>query len=147
MKKIQREVVTYKDVYVSVDGKEFGTEADCTAWENSYRGTMAASWALIKKEAVNDNDLGIPYSNDDNECYVIKPRNLDDIVVINAYIESVTYGNGRMLTSEHIGKLVVLDFGYDRDFCDAYILEDHVAKITKYIAEVADKFNEEKEEN
>lgn len=40
MKKIQREVKTYKDIFVSVDGKEFETEANCREWEKSYKGTL-----------------------------------------------------------------------------------------------------------
>ena len=56
MKKIQKEEtkVIVKDIFVSVDGKEFTNEADCKAWETSYRGTLEASWALIKKKKVFD---------------------------------------------------------------------------------------------
>ena len=148
MKKIQREetVVVRKEVYVSVDGKEFENEADCKAWENSYKGTLEASWKLIKKEEVSDCNLGIAYSNDDHECYAIKPKNLDEIVVINAYIASSTYNNGDKLTSAHIGKLIVLNFGYDHDYCDVIILEDHLNKLKEHISELEGKLNEEKEE-
>ena len=148
MKKIQREEtkVIYTDIYVSVDGKEFTNEADCKAWENSYRGTLEASWKLIDKKEVSDCDYGMPWSSEDNECYAIKPKNLDEIVLINAYISGTTSVEGK-LTTQHIGKLLLLNFGYDHDWCDAYVLEDHLAKLTERIAQLEAEMNGEKEEN
>lgn len=135
MKKIQQEVKTYKNIYVSVDGKEFENEADCRAWENSYKGTLEASWKLIKKVEAGTPELGLPWSSDDHECYLVKPKNLEEITLINAYIASSTYDDRAVLTIEHIGKLIALDFGYDHDYCSAHILSEHINKITSYIAE------------
>ena len=147
MKKIQQELKIYKDIYVSVDGKEFKTEEECKAWENSYKGTLAASFAEIKKVEAYSTSLGLPYSNDDQECYVIKPKDLNEIALINAYIQSSTYdGGGPRLTAKHIGKLTILNFGYDHDYCDVYLLEDHINSITKCIADLEDKLAE-KENN
>lgn len=145
MKKIQQEVKTYKNIYVSVDGKEFENEADCRAWENSYKGTIEASWKLIKKVEAGTAELGLPWSCDDHECYIIRPKNLDEITLINAYIDSSTSNNGAKLTTQHIGKLVALNFGYDHDWCDAFILADRISEITKYIAEKENELNEGEE--
>ena len=145
MKKIQREVVIAKDIYVSVDGKEFENEENCKAWEKSYKGTLEASWKLIDKKAVSDCELGLPWSNDDNECYAIKPKNLDEIVLINAYINGTTSVEGRLTTS-HIGKLLILNFGYDHEWCDVYVLTDHIAKITERVAKLEAEMNGAKEE-
>ena len=142
MKKIQREVKTYKDVFVSVDGKEFSNETDCKEWEASYNGTMAASWSKIKKIEVNSCSLGVPYSNDDYECYMIKPKDLEEITLINAYVRSATYNNCTTLDASHIGKLVILNFGYDHDYCDAFTLADHLKDITDYAAKIENKMNE-----
>lgn len=151
MKKIQREEtkVIYTDIYVSVDGREFTNEADCRAWENSYRGTLEASWQLIDKKKICDCDYGLPWSSEDNECYAIKPKNLDEIVFLNAYIYTSTYGNAvaTALTTEHIGKLVILNFGYDHDWCNVHILADHIAKLTERVANLEAEMNGEKEEN
>lgn len=148
MRKIQREEtkVIYTDIYVSVDGKEFTNEADCKAWENSYRGTLEASWALIDKKKVCDCDFGIPWSSEDHECYAIKPKNLDEIVLINAYIKAKTGDNGK-LTTNHIGKLLILNFGYDYDFCDVDVLTEHLARVTEQIAKLEAEMNGEKEEH
>lgn len=149
MRKIQREEtkVIIKDIFVSVDGKEFDNEADCKAWENSYKGTLAASWETMNKVKAYSCDLGLPWANDDQECYVVEPKNIDDIAFINAYINSSTYGNSEgTLTIKHIGKSIVLNFGYDHDYCDIYVLADHLATITKYIETLESKLHE-KEEN
>ena len=142
MKKIQQEVKTYKDIYVSVDGKNFETEADCREWEKSYRGTLEASWNKVKKVEVNSASLGLPWSGDDHECYIIKPKDLDEIVLINAYIDCTTCSGTMLLTTEHIGKLIALNFGYDHDYCDRYLIDDILVDIKNYIAKMADKLEE-----
>lgn len=150
MRKIQREEtkVIYKDIYVSVDGKEFDNEADCNAWEKSYQGTINASWERIKKIKVDATEIGYPGGNEDDECYVIEPKSLDEIVLINAYIKSSTYDDFAVtLTTEHIGKLVALNFGYDHEWCGRYILADLVANITKKIAKLEAEMNGAKEES
>ena len=142
MKKIQREVKTYKDIYVSVDGKEFANEADCMKWEASYKGTIEASWRLVKKLEVNSTDLGLPWSSDDHECYVVEPKSIEDITLINAYIQSSTDIDRAILTTAHIGGMIVLNFGYDHDYCDMYVLSEHIDKIKKYIAALDSKMHE-----
>lgn len=147
MKKIQKreEIVKYTDIYVSVDGKEFTNEADCRAWEKSYRGTLEASWKLVEKKEVSGGDYGVAWTSDDDECYVIKPKTLDDIVFINAYIEGTTCETGE-LTTEHIGKLIFINFGYDHDWCSVTVLEENLAKVAERIAKLEAEFNGEKEE-
>jgi hypothetical protein len=145
MRKIQREVKSYTDIYVSVDGREFTNEVDCKAWESSYKGTLEASWKLIDKKQVSDCDYGFAWSSEDHECYAIKPKNLDEIVLINAYIKATT-GNDGTLTTKHIGKLLILNFGYDHDYCDVDVLTEHLAKITEKIAKLEAEMNGEKEE-
>lgn len=147
MKKIQREEtkVIYTDIYVSVDGREFTNEADCKAWEKSYEGTITASWKLLNKKEVCNCDYGFAWSSDDHECYAIKPKNLDEIVLINAYIKATT-GSNTTLTTEHIGKVCILNFGYDHDWCDVDILADHFSKVTERIAKLEAEMNGEKEE-
>lgn len=143
MKRIQREVVTKKDIFVSADGKEFEKEADCAAWERSYKGMLEASWCKIKKEEVSDTDYGIPYSSEDHECYVIKPKNLDELAIVNAYIQATTNNYGNYIPADSIGKLIVLNFGYDHDYCDVHVLSDHMNKLLGRVAEMEGKFSDE----
>jgi hypothetical protein len=147
MKMIQREEtkVIYTDIYVSVDGREFANEADCRAWEKSYEGTLEASWKLLNKKEVSNCDYGFAWSSEDHECYAIKPKNLDEIVLINAYIKATT-GSNTTLTTEHIGKVLILNFGYDHDWCDVGILAEQLAKVTSNIAKLEAEMNGAKEE-
>ena len=139
MKKIQKEITTYKDIFVSVDGREFTTAEDCEKWEKSYKGTLETSWKLIKKKEVCDCDFGFPWSSEDHECYALKPKNLDEIVLMNAYIKAETGEDGG-LTTEHIDKLIILNFGCDRYGCDVDILSEHLAKVTERIANLEKEF-------
>ena len=135
MKKITKEetkVIT-REFYVSVDGKEFTNEEDCKQWENSYKGTLSASWYLLKKQEINAGLAGIPYGCDDYECYLLKPSNLEELTLINAYMASVTYNNCPTLTTDYINQLIILNFGYDQDYCDVYKVENHLSRITEYI--------------
>lgn len=143
MKKITREetkIIT-KEFYISVDGREFEQENDCQNWEKSYKGTLAASWELIKKEKICGCDLGLPGATYDDECYILKPSNLEEITLINAYLDAFIYDSCQTLTTEHINKLICFNFGYDCDFCDVYIIENHLNKITEFITKITNKIN------
>lgn len=143
MKKIQREVKTYEDIYVSVDGREFKNEVDCKQWEASYKGTLAESWRQIKKLEVDSCDIGLPGASYDYACYAIRPKNLEEITLINAYIHSSTCQGAVTLTAEQIGKLIVLNFGYDHDYCDWYVMEDHIKRLTERVADLEEAIDKE----
>lgn len=140
MKKEAKMYTMYKEVYVSVDGKEFGTEKACRRWEESYRGTLEASWKLIPKVPVDATELGLPWSHDDDECYLLTPKDFDEITLLNAYIQDTCSSD--ILTTNHIGKSVVLNFGTCGDICDIYILEDHVDRIINYAEKLKAKLKE-----
>jgi hypothetical protein len=65
--------------------------------------------------------------------------------LINAYIKATTYSEGK-LTTEHIGQLIMLDFGYDHDYCDIWELSERIEAITSNIAKLEAEMNGEKEE-
>ena len=134
MKKTMKEITTTKEIWVSKDGKEWEKEEDCKKWEESYECTMEALFGNIAKTTANTFELGLPYNCNDDECYLVKPKTMDDIVIINAYIKAVVYDStNAVLTDKHIGKVVALNFGYGRDWCSVYEMGDHLESITKYI--------------
>lgn len=141
MKKETKAVTTYKEVYISVDGKEFETEQACRYWEKSYRGTLEASWKLIPKVPVDATELGLPWSSDNEECYLFVPKDFDEITLLNAYIQDLC-SSSLLLTTNHIGKSVVINFGSCGDICDTYILEDHVNQIINYAEKLKAKLRE-----
>lgn len=142
MKEIKKEITTYTTAYVSVDGKEFQTAEACREWENSYRRTIESSWQMIKKKEVCDSDFGLPYCSDDHECYAMKPKSLEEIAIINAYIEATTTDPGK-LTHNDIGELIILNFGYDHDYCDRYYVKENLRLVTEKCENLAKEFNEE----
>lgn len=131
MKTQMKEVITFEQVFVSKDGKEFKTEADCRKWENSYECTMEASFGLIPKTTADAIALGFPFY--DAETYIIKPRHLDDIVIINAYMDAVAYEVYDHLSADHIGKVIALVFGYGRECAHFYVMANHIEEIVTYL--------------
>lgn len=141
MKKETKAITTYKEIYISIDGKEFETKEACQNWEKSYRGTLEVSWKQIPKIQINAAGLGLYYASDDDECYLLVPKDFDEITLLNAYIRD-TCSSSLLLTTNHIGKSVVLNFGSCGDICDIYILEDHVDKIVNYAEKLKAKLSE-----
>ena len=141
MKQIKEAITTYKTIYEAVDGRKFDNENDCQEWEKSYKCTMITSWNAIKKLQVNPDELGIPYSSCDDESYILRPENINEITLINAYIKSST-GDDGLLTINHLGKLICLNFGYDHDCCDIYVIEDNIKRIENKVVELAQKLDE-----
>ena len=132
----KKEVVTYKNVYISDDGREFEDENSCKEWEKSYKGTLNVSWNLIKKISVDASRIGFPGGCCDDECYVLRPKDMNEIILLNAYIRSSTGYNTDILNINHIGKMIVLNFGYDHDYCSYYIVEEIIKEISNYASEV-----------
>lgn len=130
MKTIQKTVEKSITVYVADDGQEFTNEQDCKNWEQSYAHTLEIGWNTLRKLEISGIDIGIINAWDDRECYIILPRSFEDITLINAYIEHFT-GCPGTLTQNHINQFMLIDFGYDRCYCAASPLDEHVARIQK----------------
>lgn len=128
MKKIQKTVEKSITVYVADDGQEFTNEQDCKNWEQSYEHTLEAGWNALRKLKICSIDIGNAW--DDYECYVILPHSIEDITLINAYIEYFT-GSPGTLTQNHINQFMLIDFDCDRCYCAASPLDEHVARIQK----------------
>ena len=145
MKKVVKEKVEKYDVFVATDGREFDNEDDCRAWEKSYKFTIEKDMEKIKKIEVNAISIGFDYASDDYECYVLIPKSIEETIIINAWIDVIACGNvgynGRV-TNDMVGKEVVLNFGYDRDYCDVYTLDGIIEEHRKKIDNVKDLLKE-----
>lgn len=141
MKRIEKEITNVIYQYESVDGKTFDNEEDCKKWEQSYESVVVASFNKIHHIDACGVDLGIPYASEDYCMVVLRPKNFDEIVVINSYIKIKTHElNITWLDASDIGKTLILNFGYDYDYCDVYVLEDRVNAIQKAVNEVIEEF-------
>lgn len=117
------EVKTFE--YEAYDGTVFGDKADCETYEKSYKCIMRKKFEDIPKVEINGVDYGIPYASDDYECYVMKFNTLEALAEFKACLD-VIVGGGYYTEPNptHINKILLVNLGYDRDFCDIYIAED-----------------------
>lgn len=130
MRKIENEIVTksIETVYEACDGKRFKNEADCKAWEDSYRCTITKCFQQIPQIRICGNRTYLDYANEDDEVVALVPRNLEDIKVINAYVKETTCDETN-ITHESIGRVIILNFGYDHDWCCWYDMDKHFEQI------------------
>lgn len=143
MKKIENEVVvkTIETVYEAIDGNRFDSEEACKEWEKSYKCTVKVSWDKIPKQKINSCDFGLAYADCDYNCFMVIPRNMNDIVAINAFIKMKVNTEDSFLSAENIGKAMVLNFGFDYDWCDVYEMENRLAFLNRMWKETAEKLN------
>lgn len=128
MKKIVKEIQRTEEIitYESVDGKKFKTKEDCERWEKSYECTIRMSFNKIPQVKTSCESTGIMGSAEDT-IVVLKPRNMEDISVINAY-GNIIDSFAEPLTQDDIGKYLMLYTGWDEDwfavhYMDAYLQE------------------------
>ena len=119
----REEKVIYTDVFVANDGTEFKTQEECEKYEKSWEGTINASFQKVPHvKATEMYWLGDWTGCEDFNVYLIKPRNLDDIRVINEHFH---LSSSEMLTQDNIG--VECFIGKDSwDSCSGYLYKDGI---------------------
>ena len=115
-----------------VDFKEFFK--DCTTFEelddkveSDYPNEEDKEWVIDTIDDYADETYRM--DNCDDEVWIIKPRDFEDIKVINAYTEATCCGCKANLTQEDIGKLIAMNFGYDHDWCGIYKVDEYLNSI------------------
>lgn len=134
-----REVVVRTE-YVAVDGTVFRTKEECEKWEKSYECTLTQSMKAIPHIETNGEDAYLQCGNMDDEVWIVKPRDFEDIKVINAYAETCAWNNAS-LTQDDIGKTIALNFGCDHDWCGVYRLERYLEEIRNTYERFENKIN------
>ena len=135
--------------YVTTDGSIFPSESMANDYENSYKGTMSVmAMEIPHARMVNAVDYNIPYASEDWQSYIFKPRNVDDIKILNAWMEACVNGSyfnfrdEHRLTQKYIGKEILITFGYDADFVDVYLLEERLKTLKRNISDVYEYFDD-----
>lgn len=113
MNKIIDKVVKVEEVtkFVAIDGTVFTCEESCRKYEKSLECTICAAWNKIPKGTVDFDMLFLGGCSDDGYI-VIKPRNLDDVKIINMYCR---FNEKEALTQDDIGKEICIE-----DCCGEY---------------------------
>lgn len=129
---IEKTIIEKQTLYVTADGMEWEKEEDAKEWEKGVQYVAEMSWKAIPKKQISTTDAGVEYSNEDEEAYVLTPRNHEDIIALENYVRVVTRESFGFDDS-YIGKPIIMNFGYDRDWCSVYIIEDHINRIKDYL--------------
>jgi hypothetical protein len=136
----------YITTYISKDGREFKDKESCEKWEQSYISTITYSMQQMPYIKTNGYDTYLRGSDEDSNVWIVRPRNLDDILIINAYAREVCCEPNFNLTHEDVGKVIILDYGYDNCYCVAVRLEQYLQDIRKKYDDFINFFNT-KEDN
>lgn len=134
MKEIKKEVQRTEEVitYVAIDGKEFKNKEDCKKWEESYECTIRASFNKIPQIKTSCESTGV-IGLADETIIILKPRNIYDINVINAYGNLIN-SFSEPLTQDDIGKYLMIYTGYEEDWFTVYYMDI-------YLEELINKYN------
>lgn len=128
--------------YVSADGKEWETKEACLEWEKGIECVAKIAWNKIPKIEVSTCDCGLDYSNEDEEAYIVIPRNHDDIIAIENYCR-VYANDSANIDDSDIGKATILNFGYDHDWVGVTDVEKHLARLNKFFEDAVEKITKE----
>lgn len=92
--------------WTAIDGKEFETEESCKEYEKSVKCTVNAAFEKIPKAEMCEQDI-FWCGYDDSTIVIIKPRNFDDIKIINMYCNFVSPDS--IFTQDDINKDIILE--------------------------------------
>lgn len=82
-----REQRTVTDVfYEANDGTRFNTEKECIAYENTAQCAIKAAFNSIPMKIISCDEADDNLSCD-GQYAIIKPRNANDIIIINAFLQ------------------------------------------------------------
>lgn len=139
VKDLKKEVT--KTRYVAEDDMEFATEEACKEYEESEEGKIAILFHKIPKVEINTVDFGIPYNADYFEAYLISPQNMEEITVLNLFMEQIT-GESKFFTSLSVGRTFIFNLGESRDWCDVYYAGEYIEHLKGNLKEYITKINE-----
>ncbi len=128
--KRSEQVTKYYDVFIANDGTEFACEKDCRNWEESGKAVANNSWKAIKKTQIEGATAGIE-ANYDDEVYIVVPQSEADVKAIVNYVR-VTSCSEIELKTQDIGRAIVLNFGYDHEWCYMTYLDSIIPAIQQY---------------
>lgn len=139
--------VVVRTEYVAIDGTVFRTKEECEQWEKSYKCTITQSMKAIPHVETDGESAYLQCGNDCDEVWIVKPRDFEDIKVINAYTEATCYGCKTNFTQDDIGKMIAINFGCDHDWCEVYRLEGYVESIRNTYEKFENKIDGKENDN
>lgn len=142
---MKEKTITYEvtaSEYITCDGKVFENREEASKWESTYKASVWGGFDKFpKKTEVSGCDLGLPWSNEDAECYLVLPKNSKDIEFLNIFL-GIFNDVDRYLDEEDIGSSIVFDLGYDRSRCLIYDAEKLIESIEDEYKQVSKQLKE-----
>ena len=147
----EKQIVERKTIYVANDGSEFNDKEKCEEYEKSWECTIRASFQKVPHTKISEWGLFDGWAgSEEYDVYLLKPRNLDDIRVMNEFFK--LSGNDAY-TQDDIGKECCC--GTDWDGCGypwKNGIESPIKAIEKEVARMREELEnfgkpEEKSEN
>ena len=153
--RITKEVTELVVTFVASDGKVFKNEEDCKKYEESYVCTLKTCFKKIPHLEKAASSLYMQYGNEEDEAYMLIPRNIEDIYAINRVLDYCDgiYGTcgstGNRLTQDDIEKTILINFGYEGIESGWYTMlrkDEYIKRLTddlrKYENEIANQVTE-----
>lgn len=110
----QKELKTFKTVYVAVDGTEFDNDKECRIYERSASGVLRG---MVHKLAVREMTEEEAFSTGscDNDCWIVIPKTKEDIFHLKQLFLSSggSQSYAEKLDDSQIGRIVIVTFSYD----------------------------------
>ena len=143
MERKEIEVKDVKYVYVAADGTEFSDKDQCEVYEKSAYCVIRSRF--MKLVVFESSEYGAyECGSDENEAYVVIPKSKEDIDAIKMFLVANDAGKGTVnsFTDEFIGKVFVINVGYDHDWAGYTNLGNLVDRLTDGKYEIVEKKGE-----
>lgn len=112
MKTIREERTVTDIFYEATDGTRFSTQKECEAYENTAKCAIKSAFSSLPMKLFScdqaDDNLTC-----DAQYALIKPRNADDIIIINAFLQLF---DSRPVPVDVIGQVLVFYINYDDEW-------------------------------
>lgn len=118
----EREIKTYKEIYIANDGTEFATQEQCEEYEKTAQCAIEAAFKSLPMQCShNIMDSGFfPYFGCDDSVYAIKIRNVNDLEIVNKWLIETFGKHGdevACLGADAIGTIQLIEtYDYDNEF-------------------------------
>lgn len=124
MKRIEKEIKSYKTIYVANDGTEFSDEKECRLYDESAQGVITARYSKLILGTTDEFAL---YGGDDcHSVDIVKPtceRDKDTIMQMVNFTAKVSDSNAYNVMEGYIERaikeddVVFVNWNCDHDYC------------------------------
>lgn len=124
MKRIEKEIKSYKTMYVANDGTEFSSEEECCKYDESAKGIIFSRYNKLILGKTDEDALY--YGSDEHEIDIVKPtceRDKDTIMQMSCYICGQISEDSIKVQEDYIERaikeddVVFMDWSCDHDWC------------------------------